>query len=264
MLIITPELKREYEENGYLHLRSAVDPIQCQKLIARMREIVAQKAAREHEIFDAVHQTTSSEYLVDSAHKISCFLDRNAPKEALLNPWKALNKVGHALHEHCPVYAKFSQQNRFLEMMLALGQKKPRLIQSMFIFKQPQFGDSVPPHQDATFIYTEPNSVIGLWFALEEAHENNGCLWVLPKGHNGPLKERFVHEHGQLKFIDKKRINWPEHNFKPLRASIGDIIILHGKAPHFSLQNHSNITRNAYTLHFVDKTAFLPKYNWLN
>lgn len=42
----------------------------------------------------------------------------------------------------------------------------------------------VTPHQDATFLYTEPlGRVMGLWIALEDATVNNGCLWFIPGSH---------------------------------------------------------------------------------
>lgn len=45
---------------------------------------------------------------------------------------------------------------------------------------------SVTPHQDATFLYTEPlGRVMGLWIALEDATVNNGCLWFIPGSQTG-------------------------------------------------------------------------------
>lgn len=42
----------------------------------------------------------------------------------------------------------------------------------------------VTSHQDATFLYTEPlGRVMGMWIALEDATENNGCLWFIPGSH---------------------------------------------------------------------------------
>ena len=66
------------------------------------------------------------------------------------------------------------------------------LLQSMYIFKQPNIGGEVTCHQDATFLYTEPLRMVGLWFALEDATIENGCLWVIPGGHRLGLKSRFV------------------------------------------------------------------------
>src|SRR3546814_20060658 len=59
----------------------------------------------------------------------------------------------------------------------------------MYIFKQPRIGGEVGWHQDSTFLYPEPPSVVGLWFALEDAPLEHGCLWALPGGHKGQLRE---------------------------------------------------------------------------
>lgn len=43
---------------------------------------------------------------------------------------------------------------------------------------------TVSPHQDASFLYTEPlGRVLGLWIALEDATLENGCLWFIPGSH---------------------------------------------------------------------------------
>ena len=69
-----------------------------------------------------------------------------------------------------------------------IGMADPLAIQSMYIFKQPHIGGEVGCHQDATFLYTEPMSVTGFWFAIEDATVENGCLWAQPGGHRGPLR----------------------------------------------------------------------------
>lgn len=43
---------------------------------------------------------------------------------------------------------------------------------------------AVSPHQDASFLYTEPlGRVLGLWIAVEDATLENGCLWFIPGSH---------------------------------------------------------------------------------
>ncbi len=61
----------------------------------------------------------------------------------------------------------------------------------MYIFKQPLIGGEVGCHQDATFLYTDPMTVTGFWFAIEDATLDNGCLWAAPGGHRGPLRQVF-------------------------------------------------------------------------
>ena len=53
-------------------------------------------------------------------------------------------------------------------------------------FSRPGGPAAVAPHQDASFLYTEPlGRVLGLWIALEDAMLENGCLWFIPGSHTG-------------------------------------------------------------------------------
>lgn len=261
-------LRAEFQEQGFVHLAAQVDPSLCEKLIFRMRDLVANKSPQSKNLFQASEDCHSDDaFFLNSAKNISFFYDPKAgshKRRDSRNPFYSLNKVGHALHNRCPVYSKFSHQPQFYQLSRDLGQEAPRLVQSMFIFKQSEFGDAVPAHQDASFIYTEPNSVIGLWFALEDADEENGCLWVLPGGHLEKLKNRFVRTRQGIEFKEQNKVFWPKEKFRPMPAKRGDIIVLHGLLPHFSEQNRSSKTRFAYTLHFIDGKAYFPKSNWLD
>lgn len=48
------------------------------------------------------------------------------------------------------------------------------------------------PHQDSTFLKTEPMKIVGLWFALEEVTLENGCLWFIPASHKSGISRRFI------------------------------------------------------------------------
>ena len=48
------------------------------------------------------------------------------------------------------------------------------------------------PHQDSTFLSTDPPSVVGLWWALEDSTKQNGCLWALPGSHKDGVARRFL------------------------------------------------------------------------
>ena len=58
--------------------------------------------------------------------------------------------------------------------------------------QQPRIGGEVRPHQDSTFLRTEPPSVVGLWWALEDSTRQNGCLWALPGIHTQGVARRFI------------------------------------------------------------------------
>lgn len=46
------------------------------------------------------------------------------------------------------------------------------------------------PHQDACYLHTEPNSIIGYWIPLEDATLENGCLWFIKGSQKDGLTRR--------------------------------------------------------------------------
>jgi len=46
----------------------------------------------------------------------------------------------------------------------------------------------VGPHQDGTFLFNQPLKIMGVWFALEDATLENGCLWFIPGSHKSTFK----------------------------------------------------------------------------
>lgn len=265
--MIFDHLEREFNEQGYIHWPGFFNEDQADKLIFRMKELIARfcPSHKNHLFLSGTSQTTD-DYFLASAHNISFFFDKNSPENNLIEAKDregALNKVGHALHVKCPVFKKFSHQEQFFSLSRKLGLQKPSLVQSMFIFKQAKFGDEVIAHQDATFIHTFPQSLLGFWLALEDADADNGCLWVMPKGHKLGLESRYLKNNGVFTYEHRKKVLWPKNAFIPIKAKKGDALIMHGLLPHKSEKNFSGRTRFAYTLHFVDDRSYFSKRNWL-
>jgi phytanoyl-CoA hydroxylase len=133
----------------------------------------------------------------------------------------------------------------------------------MYIFKQPEIGGEVVCHQDSTFLYTEPETVVGFWFALEDATTENGCLWAVPGGHRLGLKKRFVRNAPGVEFRVLDDTPWPDTGLVPLEAPKGTLVLLHGRLPHQSGPNRSSRSRHAYSVHIIDATSNYPADNWL-
>jgi phytanoyl-CoA hydroxylase len=192
----TVEIEK-YRRDGFLVLEDFVSGEACDALRARAAELVRDfDPAGMVSIFSTHEQTRSSdEYFLGSGDRIRFFFEENAfNSDGTLKQSKeqSINKIGHALHDLDPVFDRFSRARKIEEMVLQLGIAHPLLLQSMYIFKQPRIGGEVSCHQDATFLYTEPLRMVGLWFALEDASVENGCLWAIPGGHKLGLKSRFV------------------------------------------------------------------------
>src|SRR5688572_18993104 len=263
------EQLNHYESRGFLVLKDLVAPERCERLRRRAEELVREFDPQEIvSVFSTHEQTrTSDEYFLESGDKIRFFFEENAfnaDGSLRQEKEKSINKIGHALHDLDPVFDEFSRRNEIKELVRDLGISDPLLLQSMYIFKQPNIGGEVSCHQDATFLYTEPLRMVGLWFALEDATIENGCLWVIPGRHRLGLKSRFVRaEAGGTRFEVFDDSPWPEDNLQPLEVEKGTLIVLHPQLPHLSRENRSPKTRHAYTLHVIDASVNYPTKNWL-
>ena len=265
---MTPEQLHQYERDGFLVLPDFVSGEACNRLRARAEEMVREFEPQNISIFSTHEQTrTSDDYFLESGDKIRFFFEENAflPDGSLKqNKEESINKIGHALHDLDPVFDEFSHTAELKQLASDLGLANPLLIQSMYIFKQPKIGGEVNCHQDATFLYTEPLRMVGLWFALEEATIENGCLWAISGGHGLGLKSRFMRaDGGGTRFETFDETPWPEEKLMPLEVKKGSLIILHALLPHLSRENRSVQSRHAYTLHVIDASADYPASNWL-
>jgi len=203
---------------------------------------------------------------LDSGDKIRFFFEEEAfDVRGQLRQGKeaSINKVGHALHDLDPVFDGFSRAPALAGLADTLGIRSPKLLQSMYIFKQPKIGGEVVCHQDATFLHTEPLSVVGFWFALEDATQENGCLWAEPGGHKGPLRSRFVRHGDNTEMTELDPTPLPTDGLVPLEVERGSLVVLHGLLPHWSAPNRSQTSRHAYALHVIDGETTYGRDNWL-
>jgi phytanoyl-CoA hydroxylase len=266
---LTAQQLKDYQGDGFLVLENFVSAAACDELRNRAAQLVAGfELQGQASIFSTHEQTrTSDDYFLESGDKIRFFFEAGAFDEAgnlRQSMERSLNKIGHALHDLDPMFDTFSRTPALQELVASLGYTKPLLLQSMYIFKQPNIGGEVTCHQDATFLFTEPMSVVGLWFALEDATTENGCLYALAGGHKAGLKSRFVRaEEGGTRFEKLDESPWATATLTCLEVKKGTLILLNGLLPHLSYANTSLRSRHAYTLHIIDGICAYPKENWL-
>jgi phytanoyl-CoA hydroxylase len=151
----------------------------------------------------------------------------------------------------------------------------------MIICKQPEIGGAVPPHQDSTFLYTNPPSAVGFWYALEDATRENGCLSFLKGSHRwAPVHKRFARKAGGsgTEFIDNDGKQFPNNDeygerndkaedqgeYELGEVKAGSLVLIHGNLLHKSEKNTSSKGRIIYTFHVIEGCdAVYDERNWL-
>ena len=268
-MTISKQQVEQYRDAGFLVLEGFASDEECDRLRQRAEELVHQfDPAEVVSIFSTREQNRlTDDYFMTSGDKIRFFFEENAFNDdgtLKYEKERSINKIGHALHDLDPVFERFSRSRQVQELAEALGLDQPLLVQSMYIFKQPNIGGEVTCHQDSTVLYTEPTEILGLWFALEDATIDNGCLWAIPGGHKRGLKSRWKRaQNGGMEFEIYDEEPWPQNELVPLEVSKGSLILLDGLLPHCSFENRSPRSRHAYTLHLIHSEAKYPADNWL-
>ncbi|PVH31342.1 hypothetical protein PAHAL_9G119900 [Panicum hallii] len=251
---LTAEQLSFFDANGYLVLEPFSGEEDVQALRDRMAELIAGlddggADGTQH------HRMEMDDYYFNSAENISFFYEDKAfgddgclkqPKEL------SIRFVGHALHEHDPVFKKFSFSENISSIFPSLRYKRPAIVQSRYIFKIIH-----------TYIHTEPPSCTGLWFALEDATVNNGCLWAIPRSHKNSLKIRMIKDENGT-YFDRPTPSYDHKEFVPLEVKSGSLVVIHGNLVHKSAENLSPTSRHAFVLHLVDTEGCeWSKGNWI-
>ena len=269
--IMDNEQQRHFHQEGYLVLENIISGTEIENLKNAALQIVDDFDIDKHRsVFTTNDRDTGrDDYFFDSAQNVHCFLEEGALDAGghLLKPARlAINKIGHAMHDLNPVFTHFCRQPLFAGLMKDIGYSEPSLWQTMYIFKQPRIGGEVRWHQDASYLISESPGVVGLWIAIEDAHRDNGCLWVQPGGHRSALREIYEVDwdkrEGRLSTLDQTP--WPGHDEAvAVEVPKGSVVMFHSRMPHYSSQNRSNHSRHAFTMHFLPAQAGWSDKNWI-
>ena len=262
-----------WERDGFVVLPGFVPPDRVESLRHRIDDLVAGYASQglpdgAATVFSTTDQTHAQDnWFLTSADVIRPFFENGAfdADGNLVAPMdRALNKMGHALHDLDPAFDQFSRTTDLASLVAELGITDPLLLQSMVIFKPPRIGGEVVCHCDHSFLWTDPQTVVGLWFALDDATVANGCMWVIPGGHVGGARTRFRLDGTGGTTTDVLDPTPYDHgDLVPVEAEAGTLVAFHGCLPHWSGANTSDRPRLAYTLHVIDGTAHYRADNWL-
>lgn len=264
-------LKEKFDDQGYLVFENAIDSQSLNSIRDAAERIVDEFDVGQHRtIFSTSDKDRGRDlYFMESSEAVHCFLEEEALDEEgnlLVPKSRAINKIGHAMHDLVPEFRAFCRHPFFAATLRSLGYVHPHLWQTMYIYKQPRIGGEVRWHQDASYLHSLTSPVIGIWVAVEDATLENGCLWVSPGGHRTPLRELYEVDpdtrRGELRLLDSTP--WPASGEgTPLELEAGGVVLFSDHMPHYSSANRSEKSRQAFTLHLTRPDAHWSSNNWL-
>jgi ectoine hydroxylase-related dioxygenase (phytanoyl-CoA dioxygenase family) len=226
---------RHLSEEGFAHIRGGFPPAVVEEVLKGVKQALARNEA------------------IFGRH-----LDADGHYPRIINL--------HLLHH--PLLRLFTESSLALAVQDAFFGAPSSLYTSLYFER----GSAQSTHRDTPYFATRPEyRYLGVWVALEDADEFNGCLEIIRRGHLVPEPDRPAIALQNYKTLDEvpptspsgHDILWDEYQAKVvdecfarglskerLEARAGDIIIWHPQLPHGGshIQDLSR-TRHSFVMH---------------
>lgn len=262
-------VKALYHEQGYIVFDSLIPHVLCDEIKEASASLV-QKIVPSYlpDPETAAQPAFSWEQFYDDWKRRLCFFFEQAASTAegaFQYEGKPIKKISYALHRESVEIARCLVKCGLDSVLNAIGLEEPMILQSMLSIKHPLISKAVLCHQDASYLLTWPQSLTGLWLALDDFTSERGALWVMPEGQKLPLKFRFLRDDSHAltyQVYDHKL--WDLDKMIPLEVPKGSLIAFDGMLPHMCLANSSRISTHAFLIHVMSGQSSCCARNWLS
>ena len=237
-------------------LERLVPPDVCAEVAAVLdAEVVAAAAAEIAQPWPSGF----AERLRASAHAVVPFWDPSVPPDR--PPVERLMRLGHQLQQ-VPAVAQLLRRPDVVGSLQALL-RSPRLVDCVLIDKVPGGSVQFGLHQDAWYLQVEPESVVSLQIALDDADQENGCLHLQPTATPDAVSGRAELQPDGWR-LDAGLEPPPTVKALPVPMPRGTVLLYSGRSWHASFRNRSNRHRRVLVAQFVEGDGQWLAANWLS
>jgi ectoine hydroxylase-related dioxygenase (phytanoyl-CoA dioxygenase family) len=147
-----------------------------------------------------------------------------------------------------PAFERLLHKPEILDVIEALMcTPNIRLYHDQALYKPALNGDIVPWHQDNGYWKLNPAAAISMWIALDDADQQNGCMWVVPQSHKAGL----VGHQRAGQYVAQLKADADERSAVPVPLPAGSAMVHHCQTLHMTKPNHSPRQRRAWVMHFM-------------
>ena len=230
--VMTAQMASSYERDGFLIVPEALSPAEVEELRADTLSILRGNWGEVGNLPEFGGNETDDELL----EQVLCI---------------------HQIHKISPIMHRFLAQKTMKDVLTTIIGPNVKCMQSMLFIKPPGF-QGQGWHQDEIYIPTRDRSLTGGWIALDDATEENGCLWVLPGSNKGILYELRSHENPDEFDGTGESYGFDPSGEIPVEAKTGDVVFFNGYLLHRSFKNRSSSYRRVLVNHYMNAWSLLP------
>lgn len=228
------DLKRNYERDGYVAIEGLLTPEEVEGL-------KAEAAAIAHG---------------ERGPVIGAVPGGGRDDDALMGGILAI----HFPHKASDAMRAAVRHPKVVEVLTALIGPDVKAMQTMlFVKRAGKPGQAW--HQDEHYIPTRDRSLVGAWIAMDDATEENGCLWMHP-GSQAPGVLYPTKPHGDPRFDNSEEAHgfpYEREAGTPVPLKAGGVAFFNGYVLHRSLQNRAaGGFRRALVTHYMSARSLLP------
>ncbi len=248
-------LTAAWREHGLLVLERVVPEPVCARLVAELDRQVAAAALQEP---TQPWPTGFADRMRASAHAVMPFWDPALPPDR--PPVERLQRLGHQLQQIPEVAALLRRPEILGTLGIALAQ--PLLVSASLVDKVPGGSLHGALHQDSWYLHAEPESLVTLQIALDDADEDNGCELLLATAPDAGIARRATLLADGWREGPTLQAQ-PDCAATPLPMARGTALLYSGRTWHASPPNRSQRHRRVIVAQFIDATSRWAQDNWL-